>query len=245
MNDIGQNTLQPSTSAARTLFLYTLTALVLLASAYWFWTPDNAVDTDTPAKAKQVIQLSQIIDPQKSAHLDKNELERLFAEYRNMALSEDNLKAFYESDENKFLEKKARVAHILFATRPETPMAERKALYQKAISIYQQAVSGQDFGLLAQQHSDDTLTAHKGGEIGWIVEKQLGAEFDRNVFESPQAYQISKPFQSKFGFHIVKRLSPPVDTKKPFQEVKPQLRAYLTQQIEQEKQKMMARFMPL
>lgn len=233
-----------NTTNSKVFMFASVAALLLMACTLLLWIFNHSEEESKPETLIYPINLSAFIDSQGDAptQLEKQALESLLREYEQLLLSDEYLKSFYESDENQLTDRKAQVAHILLATRPDTPMEERKAKYQQAMSIYQQANAGQDFGMLARQYSDDKLTSHEGGKIGWIVEKQLGKEFDRHAFERLKPNQVSKPFQSKFGFHILKLLSAPVEARKPFQEVKPRIKAYLAQRFEQEKKELMTQF---
>jgi len=74
-----------------------------------------------------------------------------------------------------------------------------------ADSIYQQILAGADFAETAKQQSNDTGTAENGGDLGWFTHGQMVDEFDQVAF-SLQPGQISEPFQTQYGWHIVKVL---------------------------------------
>ncbi len=63
-------------------------------------------------------------------------------------------------------------------------------------------LGGDDFATLARSHSDDTGSALKGGDLGWLNPGDTVSEFEKEMAElTPGA--VSKPFQSQFGWHIV------------------------------------------
>ena len=77
---------------------------------------------------------------------------------------------------------------------------------QKAQELYERIVSKhEDFAKLAKENSKDDTTANIGGDMGWfaqntwgsIIGQQLGALKDN---------EVSKPFQSEAGWHIIQRL---------------------------------------
>jgi peptidyl-prolyl cis-trans isomerase C len=74
-----------------------------------------------------------------------------------------------------------------------------------ADSIYQQLQAGADFSETAMQQSNDTGTAENGGDLGWFTHGQMVDQFDAVAF-SLQPGQISEPFQTQYGWHIVKVL---------------------------------------
>ena len=65
--------------------------------------------------------------------------------------------------------------------------------------------NGVDFGLLAKGNSDDSLSAIDGGDLGWTSPGDLVPEFQR-VLDNLEINEISKPFKSRFGWHVVQVL---------------------------------------
>ncbi|MGD8275331.1 MAG: peptidylprolyl isomerase [Thiohalocapsa sp.] len=66
-------------------------------------------------------------------------------------------------------------------------------------------VGGDDFGTLARAHSDDTGTALQGGDLGWVDPGDTVPEFEE-VMDALAPGEVSEPFQSPFGWHIVQVL---------------------------------------
>ena len=63
-------------------------------------------------------------------------------------------------------------------------------------------VGGDDFANLARANSDDTGSALKGGDLGWLSPGDTVPQFEAAMNElAPN--QISQPFKSSFGWHIV------------------------------------------
>lgn len=111
--------------------------------------------------------------------------------------------AYYQAHHADF--EQVKVRHILItdnqspnAQTQRTP-AEAKALID---SIAAKLKAGQKFSALAAQYSDDTGSKDKGGELGYVSRGETVPAFDRIIW-SLQPGQISAPFQSRFGYHIV------------------------------------------
>ncbi len=66
-------------------------------------------------------------------------------------------------------------------------------------------LSGEDFGTLARSHSDDTASAVKGGDLGWVSPGDTVPEFERQMDRLSEG-EISEPFKTPFGWHIVQVL---------------------------------------
>ena len=101
---------------------------------------------------------------------------------------------------------RVKAAHIMVTNNSDKT---RKNVAQLKIKeIQQQLIDGADFSNLAQEFSSDRNSAKKGGELGWI--KSGGnyyKEFEDAVFGIENDNEISEPFKTPGGWHIVKRLA--------------------------------------
>jgi peptidyl-prolyl cis-trans isomerase SurA len=110
----------------------------------------------------------------------------------------------YEAYQN--LQSEIEVSHILVYC---SEYAELETLNEKralASLIYEQLLSGEPFGELARQYSDDKNTATNGGYMGWYTGLQLLYPLEVTAY-SLKVGDISKPVQTKYGFHIVKLIN--------------------------------------
>jgi peptidyl-prolyl cis-trans isomerase SurA len=64
--------------------------------------------------------------------------------------------------------------------------------------------NGGDFAELARLHSDDASAA-RGGDLGWLSPGDTVPEFER-AMDALKPNQVSAPFKSPFGWHIVQVL---------------------------------------
>ena len=95
------------------------------------------------------------------------------------------------------------VAHIMIL-KPKPEETEKNA--EKTINeIYKKIQQGEKFEDLAKQFSEDKSSSSKGGVLNRFASGQLSSEeFENVAFSLEKAGDISKPFQSDFGWHIVK-----------------------------------------
>lgn len=61
---------------------------------------------------------------------------------------------------------------------------------------------GDDFAELARSHSQDRASAVEGGDLGWLSPGDTVPQFER-VMDSLAPGEVSRPFESPFGWHIV------------------------------------------
>ncbi len=122
---------------------------------------------------------------------------------------------------------KILVAHI-FKFLPQDASKEREQeLKSEMDSIYNALLNGADFAEMAKSKSEDRGTAARGGELPWIGLHQTVKEFEDIAFNLKKD-EISKPFNSPNGIHIVKL----IDRKQiePFEEKKDEITRRLNRQ---------------
>lgn len=96
-----------------------------------------------------------------------------------------------------------QAAHIMKMTPRGNDSIEIQAK-QQIDSIYQLLLDGADFAQVATQNSEDRGSAMRGGDLGFFSRGQMVPEFEQTAF-SMQEGEISKPFKSQYGWHIIKR----------------------------------------
>ncbi|MBD3723692.1 MAG: peptidylprolyl isomerase [Flavobacteriaceae bacterium] len=97
------------------------------------------------------------------------------------------------------------VAHIMLLN-PKDANPEKEAEVKNTIDdIYKKLQQGESFEALANQFSDDKSTSTNGGKLQRFASGQLTSqEFEDVAFSLKENGEISQPFQSQFGWHIVK-----------------------------------------
>ena len=99
-------------------------------------------------------------------------------------------------------ETQTQVRHIL--VRPsEIRSPEETADLINEIKV--QLDQGEDFSALAKLHSEDPASALTGGDLGWATPQQFVGQFGE-VMNSMAIGQISEPFLTQFGWHILQVL---------------------------------------
>lgn len=66
--------------------------------------------------------------------------------------------------------------------------------------------NGEDFAKSAEEHSDDVNSAALGGDLGWFQINDFGQRFG-NVLKALDDNEMSSPFQTQVGWHIVQKLA--------------------------------------
>ena len=94
------------------------------------------------------------------------------------------------------------VRHILVQPSEIRSEKQTKDLMNE---IFQKLVDGEDFKQLARQHSEDPGSKMEGGELGWSAPDTFDPAFEA-VMNSIDIGEVSTPFQSSFGWHILEVL---------------------------------------
>jgi peptidyl-prolyl cis-trans isomerase SurA len=95
-----------------------------------------------------------------------------------------------------------KARHILM--KP-TELQDDATVQQKLVAIRERIVKGEDFGAIAQVVSEDPGSATDGGDLGWTGPGTFVPEFERTL-AALQENEISQPFRTQFGWHIVQLL---------------------------------------
>ncbi|MEN0039158.1 MAG: peptidylprolyl isomerase [Cellvibrio sp.] len=96
------------------------------------------------------------------------------------------------------------IGHILIAVSSSADADAVAAAEKQANDIYQKLQAGSDFSQMAISFSNDQA-ALQGGDIGWRKLAQLPELFG-NQMANLVVGQVSKPFRSGAGFHILKNI---------------------------------------
>ena len=74
----------------------------------------------------------------------------------------------------------------------------------EAIELLEKIKNGEKFGKLAKEHSIDSGSAKRDGNLGYFSRGKMVKPFEDAAFKL-QVGQISEPVKSEYGYHIIKR----------------------------------------
>ena len=94
------------------------------------------------------------------------------------------------------------LSHILIQNSNNASVSELEANYEKSMEVYKILLSNKNFEDVAKKYSNDS-TAKSGGNIGWKKEQDLPGLFNAQIAKIDVG-EITKPFKSPNGFHILK-----------------------------------------
>jgi len=159
-------------------------------------------------------------------------ISRYFEKYLNDKVSDQALQNYYSANQTNYAENKIHVQHVMVRTNKNMTDTERKAKLTTVQEAYSKIKAGKDFASIAKDYSEDTISSKKGGDLGWIKQGAIDKVFSEKVFVMKKG-DISEPFETKFGYHIVKVIDSPATVKRPFEAVKGDIRYQLRNQSKQ------------
>jgi peptidyl-prolyl cis-trans isomerase SurA len=98
--------------------------------------------------------------------------------------------------------KQTHARHILI--KP-TELIDAEEAQRRLKRLKGRVEAGEGFDDLARGHSDDKVTAAKGGDLGWVSPGDLVPRFEQ-AMEGLKPNELSDPFDTEFGWHIVQVL---------------------------------------
>src|SRR5262245_48723797 len=136
-----------------------------------------------------VIQEEKGLDPQLvQAELEEFRKElvisRYFEKYLADKVTDQAIQSYYDAHAAEYEERKVHVAHILVRLNPKLSEEERKVKLTAAQAAYSQVKTGKAFGAVAAEVSEDSVTAKKDGDLGWLREGSVDPAFSKRAFET-------------------------------------------------------------
>ncbi len=130
-------------------------------------------------------------------------LQRRLQEAPPVALDDAEMRELFESQRASLQER----PEIISIEQLVIPAVPPDSMWDKAKveidSLRARVMAGEDFSAVAEEASDDPGTQANGGDLGWFRRGLMVAEFDRVAFSLPDD-QVSPPFRSAYGWHIMR-----------------------------------------
>ncbi len=109
------------------------------------------------------------------------------------------LKLYDQQGGGELLIEQTKSRHILVKTSAILNDDEAR---EKLLRIRNKVVGGADFAEMARKHSEDIASMLSGGDLGWSSPGMFVPEFTA-AMDKTAIDQVSQPFQSQFGWHIL------------------------------------------
>lgn len=130
-------------------------------------------------------------------------LQRQLQNAPSVALEEAEMLELYEAQRASLQQR----PEILSLEQVVIPVIPPDSMWDRAKaeidSLAARIAAGEDFATVAMEASDDPGTKVNGGDLGWFRRGAMVPEFDDVAFSLPDN-QLSAPFRSSYGWHIMR-----------------------------------------
>lgn len=175
---------------------------------------------------KLVLSVLQIKPEQEKSTVDPGKLESFFKKHQSqyeipptvrvdyvlfswrdvakkLAVNDDEIKSYYDLHPKEFITpERVRVRHILVKTPPDADEKLREEALKKAQEILARIKGGEPFEKVAAAESQDTASASKGGELGFLSRGTMDPAFEKAAF-SQELGKVSDPVLTRNGYHLI------------------------------------------
>jgi peptidyl-prolyl cis-trans isomerase D len=149
--------------------------------------------------------------------------------------SRAELHKYYQSEADRYATPELRKARQILLKLPEG--ADQKSIdktRQRAEQLVVRLQAGADFAQLAQQYSEDKLSASSGGNLSFIARGDLNLEVEDVLFQLKKG-EISDPIKTDLGFQIIQLVEIKPAKQKPFAAVRAAVERDFRQQKAQDR----------
>jgi len=151
-------------------------------------------------------------------------VQRVMEEQQSATVTDEQVKAYYDSHLQEFSTEKVKASHIL---------VDNEALAKEIVAKLK--ADKTQFAALAAEHSKDLSNAKRGGDLGAFGRGRMVKEFEDAAFALKADGDISDPVQTRFGWHIILRTGREDGAVQPFDQVKAQIKVKLVSESRREK----------
>jgi peptidyl-prolyl cis-trans isomerase SurA len=97
-----------------------------------------------------------------------------------------------------------RLSHLMLSIQGQNE-SQQKQTKERAFELKEMLNNGDSFENLAIKYSDDKTTSSKGGSMNWIAGGAMIESFENVAFALKEDGEISEPFITEYGWHIIRR----------------------------------------
>lgn len=161
------------------------------------------------------------------SELGKNELVRRQVRSK-VSVTDADVERYYQlNSKNYRTGDRARIRHILLSLSEQALPEVVESTLAKAKEVRARIEAGEDFAALAREFSEGAGRGD-GGDIGWVNRGTLIGGLDEAAFEKLKLGEVSEPFRTGMGYHIVKVEGRMGGNIQPLTAVAPKIKADLT-----------------
>ncbi|OGP54094.1 MAG: hypothetical protein A2Y65_12785 [Deltaproteobacteria bacterium RBG_13_52_11] len=136
-----------------------------------------------------------------------------------VSMADERLREYYQSHADNYLSPEVRVSQILIKVPPEAQPKDWETAKKKMEGVLQRMKKGATFEETAARYSDDNVTAHSGGDLGFFTKGEMIPQLEAVVF-TIEAGGVTGVIQSSQGLHLFKVTEKKAGSLPSFEDVK-------------------------
>ncbi len=129
-----------------------------------------------------------------------------FNKYKNQLIepymNDDNKEKDLIKEAYQRMQKEVNANHILVRVAKSATPKDTLRAYNAVLDARKQILAGASFESVARKVSEDPSAKNNGGNLGYFTVFQMVYPFETVAYTAPKG-EISMPFKSKFGYHII------------------------------------------
>lgn len=143
----------------------------------------------------------------------------------DVEVKQQEVEDYYQEHIDVFrVPRRVRVRHILLRLQ----QGREEEVRRRAEELLERLKKGEDFASMAKKYSEDPASANRGGDLGYLTERELDPDFARVVFSLKEG-EVGLA-RTAYGFHLVKVEDVEPSRIKPLEEVKEEVLRELRRQ---------------
>jgi peptidyl-prolyl cis-trans isomerase C len=182
-----------------------------------------------PKNFQQALDQMKLTEAELKAKIGENLAARKLIEAeveRNIVVDESEVKAFYDSQSEMFLQPEmVRARHILIKVDQSADDAQRDEARKKIEAVEKRLAAGESFRLLAEEVSEGP-SREKGGDLGYFQRGQMVKPFEDVAFTLNNG-EISGIVTTRFGYHVIQTIDKKPSSPIPYDKIKDGLARHL------------------
>ena len=120
-----------------------------------------------------------------------------------IAVTDSEIEEYYSANQASYeTPEQRRASHILLQVLPSATAGEKAEVKATAEATLARIRAGESIADLAPELSVDTISAARGGDLGFFGRGAMVPTFDAAVFSTPVG-ELSEVVETDFGFHII------------------------------------------
>ncbi|MBI5571035.1 MAG: SurA N-terminal domain-containing protein [Desulfomonile tiedjei] len=121
-----------------------------------------------------------------------------------LSVSEDEARDYYQMNPREFtIPESYRIQNILLKIPPDADKEKLDEIRKKAEELLARIKGGEDFAQVAQQASEDTASAVKGGDLGFVAKGTMSRPIEMAV-QNLAVGDVTGPVLSEQGYNLIK-----------------------------------------